>query len=473
MVNQPEFDVFLAHNSQDKPQVKAIASELKKRGLKVWIDEEQILPGRPFQDVIEQAILNVKSAAIFIGSGGLGNWQAMELRTLISQFVDVAIPVIPVLLPEIEGIPKDLVFLQTLHWVSFANDIDDIEALDKLESGIRQQPIKSLPKKSQDFNVLLCHNEKDLSEVEQIAKQLQERQIQPWLAKWQVPPGRSPEEVLADQIAQIHSVAIFIGSEPSPWEQKDIEPFIWEFIELKRPVIPVILSNVRQEPELPIYLRSRTRVDFRQDKTEAFDNLEWGITQRKPKKTRKNLDKINSCVPPTNYYAHLKELLAAEKWQEANQETKKLLLQSLGKKPNEKLLIEDIRNFSREILCTIDELWMNYSNGRFGFSVQNRIWHQTRKKPFWKIIKTNIFGNSDNDNNNEKDYWYSFGESVGWRKEIKQSQKAWVQYKDISFNINAPEGHLPYCREWWKQSYPEHEPKRFCALMSILENCKK
>lgn len=133
MVNQPEFDVFLAHNSQDKPLVRAIANKLKRRGIKVWIDEEQILPGRPFQDVIQQAIQNVKSAAIFIGSGGLGKWQVLEQRSLISRFVDADIPVIPVLLPGVDCIPEHLLFLKELNWVSFANGIDDVEALDKLE----------------------------------------------------------------------------------------------------------------------------------------------------------------------------------------------------------------------------------------------------------------------------------------------------------------------------------------------------
>ncbi len=121
MSNQPQFDVFLAHNSQDKPQVRAIARELRHRGLKYWIDEEQIPPGRSFQEVIQQAIPNVKSAAIFIGSRGLGNWQAMELRILISQSVEADIPVIPVLLPGVETIPEHLSFLKQLNWVRFAN----------------------------------------------------------------------------------------------------------------------------------------------------------------------------------------------------------------------------------------------------------------------------------------------------------------------------------------------------------------
>ncbi|QDL12497.1 transcriptional regulator, partial [Brasilonema sennae CENA114] len=92
MTNQPDFDVFLAHNSQNKPQVKAIATKLKRRGLKVWLDEEQIAPGRAFQDVIQQAISNVKSAAIFIGTEGLGKWQILELRSLISRLVEADIP---------------------------------------------------------------------------------------------------------------------------------------------------------------------------------------------------------------------------------------------------------------------------------------------------------------------------------------------------------------------------------------------
>jgi hypothetical protein len=40
-----QFDVFLAHNSKDKPQVRAIAQELTRYNLKPWFDEEQIFPG--------------------------------------------------------------------------------------------------------------------------------------------------------------------------------------------------------------------------------------------------------------------------------------------------------------------------------------------------------------------------------------------------------------------------------------------
>ncbi|MGB7056318.1 MAG: TIR domain-containing protein [Geitlerinemataceae cyanobacterium] len=495
MTNQPYFDVFLAHNSQDKPQVRAIAAKLKRRGLKVWLDEEQIPPGRPFQDVIQQALQNVRCAAIFISPKGLGKWQVLESRSLLTRFVDADIPVIPILLPGVEGIPEDLLFLKELNYVKFESGIDDIEALDKLESGIRQKTVRSQPKNYRHFDIFLCYNDEDSNEVKQIAEQLKERQIKPWLI-WEVPAGSSWQSLLTEQIDKINSVAVFIGNNGGPWQKEEIESFIQEFIEQKCPVIPVILPNVLQESQLPIYLRRRMKVDFRQldpepitqlvngipevndfrqDKAEPLDHLEWGITQRKPEIAPIVLEENNSSSSEINF-AYLEKLLVAEKWQEADRETKIILLKLSGKTQDEKLGVDDIRNFSCEILSTIDELWINYSDGRFGFSVQNRIWHKTRKKSLRQILTTDIFdifGNSDNDNNNEKNYWYSFGERVGWYKEYKQGQKNWVQYQALIFDINAPEGHLPYCREWWKRSRAEHEPGRFSALMSRLENCQK
>lgn len=133
-----DFDVFLAHNSQDKHQVEAIAEELKRRGLNPWLDKEQIPPGQWFQDVIQKAIQTVKSAAIFIGLVGLGKWQTLELRSFISQCVDKNLPVIPVLLPGATRIPLELLFLQEFNRVRFIQKTDEVEALDALEWGIRQ-----------------------------------------------------------------------------------------------------------------------------------------------------------------------------------------------------------------------------------------------------------------------------------------------------------------------------------------------
>lgn len=131
-----EFDVFMAHNSEDKQQVIALSEILKGRGLNPWLAIEQIPPGRWFQDVIQQVIPKVKSAAIIIGKKGMGKWEILELRSFISQCVEKDIPVIPVLLPGISKLPSKLLFLEELNWVRFMDNIDETEALDNLVWGI-------------------------------------------------------------------------------------------------------------------------------------------------------------------------------------------------------------------------------------------------------------------------------------------------------------------------------------------------
>lgn len=130
------FDVFLAHNHADKPDVETVHRELQRRGLKPWLDKEEIRPGSLFADVIERAIHNVKAAAIFIGPAGLGRWQAMELRAFIDKCVEHNIPVIPVLLPGIEEIPSELHFLKQLHGVSFQEHVEESLPLEQLHWGI-------------------------------------------------------------------------------------------------------------------------------------------------------------------------------------------------------------------------------------------------------------------------------------------------------------------------------------------------
>jgi len=129
-------DVFLAYNSTDKPLIEIICEKLKARGLKPWLDKEQIPPGRWFQDIIQDTIKKISSAAIFISNNGLGRWQVVELRSFISQCVGRKIPVIPVLLPGVDRIPPEFVFLNEFNWVKFKSDINEEDALDNLIWGI-------------------------------------------------------------------------------------------------------------------------------------------------------------------------------------------------------------------------------------------------------------------------------------------------------------------------------------------------
>ncbi|MFM6613002.1 MAG: GUN4 domain-containing protein [Microcystis panniformis] len=127
-------------------------------------------------------------------------------------------------------------------------------------------------------------------------------------------------------------------------------------------------------------------------------------------------------------YSKLRDLLKAGEWKEADEETRRVML-AVAKRENEGSLdVESIDNFPCADLRTIDQLWVKYSDGKFGFSVQKRIYQ----------------GLGGTRQYNE-DIWREFGDKVGWRK-----GGSWLYYEEIYYfyyDKKAPEkGHLPVVR---------------------------
>lgn len=141
-------------------------------------------------------------------------------------------------------------------------------------------------------------------------------------------------------------------------------------------------------------------------------------------------------------YTQLRDFLKAGKWQEADQETSERMYEVMGRQQEGWLREEDIEQFPCGDLHTIDQLWMKYSNGKFGFSIQKTAWQQC---------------------GNPTEYdkqWEKFGETVGWKikgwKEIDRELQRydgllpqdydkliWKDYDSLTFDIKAPKGHLP------------------------------
>jgi hypothetical protein len=87
---------------------------------------------------------------------------------------------------------------------------------------------------------------------------------------------------------------------------------------------------------------------------------------------------------------------------------------------------DHIANFPCEDLRTIDQLWLHYSNGKFGFSVQKEIYES--------LGGTREFNTK---------VWEKFGARVGWRKGGIFKESRWLSYGQLTFNSAAPEAHLP------------------------------
>ena len=73
-------------------------------------------------------------------------------------------------------------------------------------------------------------------------------------------------------------------------------------------------------------------------------------------------------------YTKLRAFLSNGKWQEANQETWNVMCQAARKNIGSVLTAEEIKQIYCDDLQIIDNLWRQYSQGRYGFSAQNQIY---------------------------------------------------------------------------------------------------
>lgn len=133
------------------------------------------------------------------------------------------------------------------------------------------------------------------------------------------------------------------------------------------------------------------------------------------KKTLKLTLKLSS-------YRHLESLLKAQQWQKADLETLNLMLEARNRQPDDLLSNQDIAYFPCQVINEIDRLWVQYSNGRFGFSTQVKIDEEqcSKHSDFYPAA------------------YRCFAEEVGW---LKNDQ--WIDYSQVEFDISAPSGHLP------------------------------
>ena len=146
MAEQPSpiFDVFLSHNSKDKPAVIALAERLVAANVKVWLDVWELRPGQPWQEVLEDIIVHTRSAAVLVGKDGIGPWENREMRALLNQFVRRGLPVIPVLLSDCPQQPELPLLLQEFTWVDCRWGKEE-EVFDRLVWGITGVRPQSIP----------------------------------------------------------------------------------------------------------------------------------------------------------------------------------------------------------------------------------------------------------------------------------------------------------------------------------------
>lgn len=131
-------------------------------------------------------------------------------------------------------------------------------------------------------------------------------------------------------------------------------------------------------------------------------------------------------IPPQ--FVLLANHLAIENWFEADSETERIMREIIGAESRE-FTEQDFAAFPSGALKVIDYLWLKYSKGRFGFSVQKQIWQ--------RYGSPKVAGSQ----------WESFGDTVGWRVE-----GGWMRsygnidpttHTNLTYTNQASQGHLP------------------------------
>ena len=120
-------------------------------------------------------------------------------------------------------------------------------------------------------------------------------------------------------------------------------------------------------------------------------------------------------------YTKLEALLKAQNFREADLETDRVMLAVANRQSQGFLDERSAENFPCQELRAIDNLWLKYSQGKFGISVQQEIYKNLGGT---KYVNQKIFD--------------SYGDRVGWRR-----SGSWLTYGDLNFSLSAPRGHLP------------------------------
>jgi hypothetical protein len=163
---------------------------------------------------------------------------------------------------------------------------------------------------------------------------------------------------------------------------------------------------------------------------------------------------INSTSSQNVDYTSLLKSLQECKWHKADQETFVLMLRLASLE--RELFFRDgsIDKFPCDILQDINQLWKDYSNGKFGFSIQRKIYQ------------------------NQNGDFFKFAEKVGWAEEVDQKKK-WLSYNARLALTSIPNGHFP--SSWLLKSTLKSKKairrgkfraQHFFDLVQRLQNCQ-
>ncbi|WP_227788778.1 GUN4 domain-containing protein [Nodularia sp. LEGE 04288] len=186
-------------------------------------------------------------------------------------------------------------------------------------------------------------------------------------------------------------------------------------------------------PELAtLFLSKNARVDLKDkegktaldlarqlNKTQIINLLEQHIATK---------NSAGSGTSTTKATAKLQQLLNSKNWSAADQETRRLL------SPQKDLFTLNAASIPLDLIQEIDQAWLVASDGRFGLSIQAKIWQE--------VIASHP--------NNSETAANTFRDRVGWKLQVPRTENDfissdWLNESELTYSLKqAPLGHLPW-----------------------------
>ncbi|HEY9737590.1 MAG TPA: GUN4 domain-containing protein [Trichocoleus sp.] len=171
---------------------------------------------------------------------------------------------------------------------------------------------------------------------------------------------------------------------------------------------------------------------------------------------------MTQAVQPLWTTDDLKTFLQDEEWQAADAITLQLMLEATDRLSEGWLDVNAIANLPCPMLHELDRLWLEASQGRFGFSIQSQIYSQEAQYDTFQL-----------------------GQQAGWLMFRSKPLAFFKLYDFLNFSIDAPPGHLPALWYWkipWATSWLTGgfgtgrglgygDRRMFDAMMLRLERC--
>lgn len=181
------------------------------------------------------------------------------------------------------------------------------------------------------------------------------------------------------------------------------------FAEIGDEGLEILMEFLQQKKsDLPTIVEGKIYQVLRQVKSSKVDdflqkNFPLGVVPINPES---NID-----------YSHLQIKLAHQDFLEADKLTMQKLCELVGEAATQRkwLYFSEVDSIPIPDLKIINTMWLVYSEGKFGYSVQREIW----------------LGVGQN--------WEKFLPKIGWK-----NGNTWSRYPDqFTWNLSAPKGHLP------------------------------